>query len=93
MSDIMHKGKCPFQISKGLLGASSFGTIATINFIQFLPMKKIRKKEQELDRVFQDVQAIKLPWAKTFIGLEGKMTQVRCRIYNEVEKKEKTFGS
>jgi hypothetical protein len=38
--------------------------------------------------MFQDVLAIKLPWVKACIGLEGKMTQMRCTICSEVEKKE-----
>lgn len=39
--------------------------------------------------MFQNVWAIKFPWAKVVIGLEGKMTHVRCRICNEVGKRKK----
>jgi hypothetical protein len=39
--------------------------------------------------MFQNVWAIKFPWAKVVIGVEGKMTQMRCRICNEAEKREK----
>jgi hypothetical protein len=41
--------------------------------------------------VFQDVWVIKLPWVEVVIDFERKMTQVRCRIPNEVGKKEKTL--
>ncbi len=35
------------------------------------------------------IGAIKLPWVEAVIGPEGKMTQVKCRICNEVEKRKK----
>jgi hypothetical protein len=41
--------------------------------------------------VFQNVWAIKLPWVEVVIDFEKKMTQIRCRIANEVGKKEKAL--
>ncbi len=35
------------------------------------------------------ISVIKLPWVEVVIGLEGKMTYVKCRICNEVEKRKK----
>lgn len=41
--------------------------------------------------MFQDVWAIKLPWVEMVIDFERKMTQIKYRIHNEVQKKKKAL--
>lgn len=94
MFDIMHKGKHLFHFSEEIARASTSRTIGddlvhVVDFTQNLPPKKIWKKVWELNHVFQDVWAIKLPWVEAAIGPDGKMTQVRYIICSQVEKKKK----
>jgi hypothetical protein len=91
--DIMHKSKCPSHFKKEFLSASSYNTI-TIHFSLIIDITQILLtncfwKEWEFNWVFQDVWAIKVPWAKAIIGPKVLMTQVRCRICSEVEKRYK----
>jgi len=63
---------------KRISKASSYNTI-TINFILIIDITQILPtnffwKKWEFNWVFQDVWAVKLPWAKEIIGLKGKMT-------------------
>ncbi len=51
-----------------------------------LKPKKPRKAQWELNQVFQNVWAIKLPWAKVVMGPIGKMSMVRCKVSTFVEK-------
>jgi hypothetical protein len=44
------------------------------------PCKNPKKLEWEFNRVFKDVWATKLPWAKAIISLNGKLLMVRCKI-------------
>ncbi len=90
----MHKGKHPFHFSEGTPRVLTFGTIGNdlvhvVDLTQNLPPKKIWKKVWEFNKVFQDVWAIKLPWAEAIIGPNGKMTQVRYTICNQEEKRKK----
>ncbi len=83
MSNIMHKGKHFFIFLERTTRASTSQTIGDnlifiVDLTQDLFPKKIRKKKWEFNQVFQDVWAIKLPWAKIITGHYGKMTQVRC---------------
>jgi len=39
--------------------------------------------------VIAPIWAIKLPWVETIIGPKEKMTQVKCKICSEVEKRKK----
>ncbi len=39
--------------------------------------------------VIAPISVIKFPWVEVAISLEGKMTYVKCRICNEVEKRKK----
>jgi hypothetical protein len=85
MFDIMHKGKHPFHFLEGTARALTFGIIGNdlvhvVDLTQNLPSKKIWKFFWEFNKVFQDVWATKLPWAKVVIGPNGKMTQVRYTL-------------
>lgn len=53
--------------------------------------KKPRKLEWELMWVFQNICTTKLPWAKVVVGLNGKLSKGRCKIYINVKKCEKNF--
>jgi hypothetical protein len=48
-----------------------------------------RKKGYELNRHFQDSWAAKLPWAEAVMGIDGKVSQVRCKVCSFVERREK----
>lgn len=90
----MHKDKHPFHFLEGIARALTFGTIGNdlvhvVDLIKNLPLKKNWKKVWEFNKVFQDVWAIKLPWVEVVIGPNGKMTQVKYIICNQVEKRNK----
>jgi hypothetical protein len=46
------------------------------------------KKEWELNRVFQEVGDIKLPWVEVVVGWDGKLNMVHCKICSELDGKE-----
>jgi hypothetical protein len=45
-----------------------------------LASSKKRKKNYELNCHFQDPWVVKLPWAESVVGTEGKVTQVKCKV-------------
>jgi hypothetical protein len=47
------------------------------------------KKAYELNRHFQDNWAMNLPWAKFVLGSYGKVVEVWCKIYAQIEIKDK----
>jgi hypothetical protein len=51
--------------------------------------RKKRVKEWEINRIFQDVWAAKLPWAKVILGANGKMNSVMCRVCSQIEGRKK----
>jgi hypothetical protein len=48
-----------------------------------LAQKKCKKREWELNRVFQEVWVAKLPWAEAMVGCDGKFNMVCYKICNE----------
>jgi hypothetical protein len=52
-------------------------------------LAKKQKKGYELNRHFQDSWAAKLPWVEVVVGVDGKITQVCCKICFDVEMREK----
>lgn len=42
--------------------------------------------------MFQDAWSAKLPWAKFFVDVNGKVHQVRCKVCNKIEQKEKILA-
>jgi hypothetical protein len=48
-----------------------------------------KRKTYELNRHFQDSWATKCPWAEPVVGINGRITQVRCKICTDVEGREK----
>jgi hypothetical protein len=48
-----------------------------------------KRKTYELNRHFQDSWAAKCPWAEPVVGVDGRITQVRCKICTDVEGREK----
>ncbi len=51
--------------------------------------KKCKKMEWELNWIFQEVWATKLPWVEAMVGCDGKLNMVRCKICSELDEKEK----
>jgi hypothetical protein len=52
-------------------------------------LAKKRKKGYELNRHFQDSWAAKFPWAEAVVDVDGRITQVRCKVCSDVERREK----
>ena len=48
-----------------------------------------RRKNYDSNRHFQDSWAAKLPWAEAVVGVDGSITQVRCKVCSDVEGREK----
>jgi hypothetical protein len=46
----------------------------------------------ELNKVFQNVWSVKLPWTKLVVDAYGKVHQVKCKVYTKIECKEKLFA-
>jgi hypothetical protein len=53
--------------------------------------KKRRKKECELNWVFQEVWVAKLPWVEVVVGCDGKFNMACCKICNELNGREKVL--
>ncbi len=49
--------------------------------------KKAKKAEWEFNKMFQDIWVAKLPWVETVIGLNGKLSMVKCKVCNYVDKR------
>jgi hypothetical protein len=78
--------------------ASSLGTTIgvekpiSIYYDPIVPKpKKAMKAKRELNRVFQDIWATKLPWVEAMIHPNGKLSMVKCKVCNFVEKRKKLF--
>jgi hypothetical protein len=41
--------------------------------------------------MFQDIWIAKLPWAKVMMGPNGKLSMVKCKVWNFVKKRNKLF--
>ncbi len=54
----------------------------------FALIKKI-KKAYEMNMHFQDFWVIKLPWAKSILGSNGKVVQVWCEVCSLIDGKDK----
>ncbi len=50
-----------------------------------LANSKKRKKIYELNRHFQDSWVAKLPWAESIMGAKGKATQIKCKVCNIID--------
>jgi hypothetical protein len=48
-----------------------------------------KKKKYEQNRHFQNAWAMKLPWAKFVFGSKGKVVQIWCKVYTQIEHKQK----
>jgi hypothetical protein len=53
--------------------------------------KRIRKKEWELNQVFQDTWATKLLKVEVVIGEDGRLSMIRCKVCSVMEHCEKLF--
>ncbi len=40
---------------------------------------------------FQDSWATKLPWVESIVGVDGKVTHVKCKVYIIIEGRNKLF--
>ncbi len=41
--------------------------------------------------MFQDIWVVKLPWVEAVMGLNGKLSMVKCKVCNFVEMKDKSL--
>jgi len=80
------------------IGASSLGIVISAKkpilfyFDLIVPKpKKARRVEWELSKMFYDIWIAKLPWVKLVMGLNGKLSIIKCRVCSYVEKKDKLF--
>jgi hypothetical protein len=48
--------------------------------------------EWELNRMFQDIWTTKLPWEKAMMGLNVKLSMVKCKVYTFIKKKTSCFS-
>jgi hypothetical protein len=50
-----------------------------------LESSKKQKTLYEMNLCFQNTWAAKLPWAKSMVGANGKVHQIKCKVYNKIE--------
>ncbi len=55
----------------------------------YLASSKKRKKIYELNHHFQDSWVVKLPWAESIVGVKGKAIEVKCKVYNVIDGRNK----
>jgi hypothetical protein len=84
-------GPAPMQedasLAKGLDdGAESSATVATAVVLE---ERRHQRREYDRSRVFQDIWAAKLPWAKSVLGNDGRVHQVRCLVCTKIEGRDK----
>ncbi len=51
----------------------------------YLANSKKRKKINDLNRRFQDSWVVKLLWAESIMGVKGKTTEVKCKVCNVID--------
>jgi len=44
-----------------------------------------QKRLYEMNLCFQNTWVTKLPWAKSMVGVDGKVHQVKCKVYNKIK--------
>jgi hypothetical protein len=49
--------------------------------------KKAKKVEWEFNRMFQNIWVANLPWVEVVMGLNGKLSMVKCKVCNSVDKR------
>jgi hypothetical protein len=83
-----------------IVGASSSDTVIGVEkLISFdsnpiVPKpKNAREAKWELNRVFQDIWVGKLHWLEAVMGLNGKLSIVKCEVCSSIEKRDKSFVS
>jgi hypothetical protein len=54
-----------------------------------MDLARKKRREYDLDRHSQDHWAAKMSWVEAVIGASGKIIQISCKIYSEVEWREK----
>jgi hypothetical protein len=54
-----------------------------------LAQKQCRKKEWELNQIFQEVWVIKLAWVEAMVGCDGKLNMACYKICTEFDGREK----
>jgi hypothetical protein len=53
---------------------------------------KTKQKVYELNKVFQDVWNVKLPWVNSMVDAHGKVHPVRCKVCTKIKGKEKLLA-
>ncbi len=51
------------------------------------------KKMYKLNLSFQDLWATKLPWEKSIMGVDEKVTQVKFKVFNVIKRRKQAFGT
>jgi hypothetical protein len=57
------------------------------------PKVGIKKKNYDATRKFQEKWATKFPWAKKFVGEDGTLHIVKCRVCTKIERKNKILAT
>ncbi len=83
-----------------IVGVSSSGIVVGVeepisfDFNPIVPKpKKARKVKWEFNKVFQDIWAAKLHWLEVVMGPNGKLSIVKCKVCNSIDKRNKLFVS
>jgi hypothetical protein len=84
-------GPAPVQEGASLAEGLGNGTesSATTATAVALEERRCRRREYDRSRVFQDIWAAKLPWAKSVLGNDGRVHQVRCLVCTKIEGRDK----
>jgi hypothetical protein len=57
----------------------------TLEAILIIGMEKKNEGILEINQVFQDNWAVKLPWLEVVLGFNGKMHFIKCRMCTHIK--------
>jgi hypothetical protein len=57
------------------------------------PKVGIKKRNYDVTRKFQEIWLAKLPWVELFVREDGTLHTIKCKVYTEVEGKNKILAA
>jgi hypothetical protein len=97
LANIASSSEKSHDVSSPFSPTSSFDLVEPFVNVSIFSLKPIlenlerkqKKREWELNHVFQEMWDPKLSWAKPIIGCVGKLMMVQCKVCNEIKGQEK----
>lgn len=61
--------------------------------MQICQMSRQYKRNYDTNRKFKEFWHVKLPWTRFYLGSNGSLHTIKCKIYSKVERKDKILAT